>query len=118
MAVDAPPWSHVGTNVTVGETSNFVGLNERKHLVVVRTLCALLEELAPQKPQGVVNYHDLIPFVDDRPGHDLRYAIDASNSARELGLTPPETFGTGIRKTLPVYPPHDAWVQTGPDRPF
>lgn len=107
---------HVVTNVAVGETYNIGGHNERKNLDVVRTICALLEELAPQKPQGMVNYHDLITFVDDRPGHDLRYAIDASKIARELGWTPQETFESGMRKTVQWYLANEAWwkpVQDG-----
>ncbi|ECO8650125.1 dTDP-glucose 4,6-dehydratase [Salmonella enterica subsp. enterica serovar Carrau] len=107
---------HVVTNGAVGETYNIGGHNERKNLDVVRTICALLEELAPQKPQGVANYHDLITFVDDRPGHDLRYAIDASKIARELGWTPQETFESGMRKTVQWYLANEAWwkpVQDG-----
>ncbi|ENG8267264.1 dTDP-glucose 4,6-dehydratase [Salmonella enterica] len=107
---------HVVTNSAVGETYNIGGHNERKNLDVVRTICALLEELAPQKPQGVANYHDLITFVDDRPGHDLRYAIDASKIARELGWTPQETFESGMRKTVQWYLANEAWwkpVQDG-----
>lgn len=107
---------HVVTKGVVGETYNIGGHNERKNLDVVRTICALLEEMAPQKPQGVANYHDLITFVDDRPGHDLRYAIDASKIARELGWTPQETFESGMRKTVQWYLVNEAWwkpVQDG-----
>ena len=70
----------------VGETYNIGGHNERKNLDVVETICELLEELAPNKPHGVAHYRDLITFVADRPGHDLRYAIDASKIARETWL--------------------------------
>ncbi|MCQ4034080.1 hypothetical protein FK513_31870, partial [Klebsiella pneumoniae] len=69
----------------------------------------LLEELAPDKPQGVAHYRDLIAFVADRPGHDLRYAIDASKIARELGWTPAETFTSGMRKTVAWYLANEAW---------
>ncbi|WP_411904964.1 GDP-mannose 4,6-dehydratase, partial [Salmonella enterica] len=78
---------HVVTNGAVCETYNIGGHNERKNLDVVRTICALLEELAPQKPQGLVNYHELITFVDDRPGHVLRYALDACKPTREMSCT-------------------------------
>ncbi|HAV2022235.1 TPA: dTDP-glucose 4,6-dehydratase [Citrobacter koseri] len=101
----------------VGETYNIGGHNERKNLEVVETICDLLEELAPQKPQGgVAHYRSLIAFVDDRPGHDLRYAIDAAKIARELGWTPQETFESGMRKTVQWYLANEAWwkpVQDG-----
>ncbi|MGQ7147023.1 GDP-mannose 4,6-dehydratase, partial [Escherichia sp. SS-MK2] len=85
----------VATTGKVGETYNIGGHNERKNLDVVETICELLEELAPNKPHGVAHYRDLITFVADRPGHDLRYAIDASKIARELGWLPQETFESG-----------------------
>lgn len=93
----------------VGETYNIGGHNELRNLQVVETLCELLEELAPQKPAGVVRYRDLITFVKDRPGHDLRYAIDASKIQRELGWVPQETFETGIRKTVLWYLHNRGW---------
>lgn len=87
----------------VGETYNIGGHNEQKNIDVVRGICALLEELAPQKPEGLERFEDLITFVKDRPGHDLRYAIDASKIERELGWVPQETFETGLRKTVQWY---------------
>jgi len=87
----------------VGETYNIGGHNEQKNLDVVRAICTLLEELAPQKPTGISHYEDLITYVQDRPGHDLRYAIDASKIERELGWVPQETFETGLRKTVQWY---------------
>ena len=93
----------VATTGKVGETYNIGGHNERKNLDVVETICELLEELAPNKPHGVAHYRDLITFVADRPGHDLRYAIDASKIARELGWLPQETFESGMRKTVQWY---------------
>ena len=95
----------------VGETYNIGGHNEKRNLEVVHTLCDLLEELAPNKPQGIARYRDLITFVKDRPGHDRRYAIDASRIERELGWTPQETFETGLRKTVRWYLQNEAWWQ-------
>ncbi len=93
----------VVTEGKVGETYNIGGHNEQKNIDVVRAICALLEELAPEKPSGVERYEHLITFVKDRPGHDLRYAIDASKIERELGWVPQETFATGLRKTVQWY---------------
>lgn len=95
----------------VGETYNIGGHNEQTNLDVVRSICALLDELAPQHPAGVARYADLITFVQDRPGHDLRYAIDAGKIARELGWTPAETFDTGLRKTVQWYLDNLEWCQ-------
>ncbi len=101
----------VVTRGQVGETYNIGGHNEKRNLEVVETLCDLLEELAPQKPQGVARYRDLITFVKDRPGHDLRYAIDAAKIQRELGWVPQETFESGIRKTVQWYLDNREWWQ-------
>jgi len=87
----------------LGETYNIGGHNEKKNLEVVHTLCDLLEELHDEKPEGVSSYRDLIAFVTDRPGHDVRYAIDASKIDRELGWKPKETFESGMRKTVEWY---------------
>lgn len=106
----------VATRGEPGETYNIGGHNERKNIEVVETICELLEELAPHKPQGVAHYRDLTTFVADRPGHDLRYAIDAAKIARELGWTPDETFTSGMRKTVQWYLANEAWwrqVQDG-----
>ncbi len=99
----------VVTEGKVGETYNIGGHNEKTNLAVVETICGLLEELAPQKPSGVINYRDLITFVKDRPGHDARYAIDASKIERELGWMPEETFETGLRKTVQWYLTNAPW---------
>lgn len=101
----------VVTRGKVGETYNIGGHNEKRNLEVVQTLCDLLEELAPNKPEGVERYRDLITFVKDRPGHDLRYAIDASKIERELGWKPQETFESGIRKTVQWYLDNRLWWQ-------
>jgi len=100
----------------VGETYNIGGHNEQKNLDVVKAICALLEELAPQKPAGITRYEELITYVQDRPGHDLRYAIDAGKIERELGWVPQETFESGLRKTVQWYLDNLDWcgrVQDG-----
>lgn len=101
----------VATAAEVGETYNIGGYNEKQNIEVVHTLCDLLEELHPEKPSGISNYKDLITFVNDRPGHDLRYAIDASKIERELGWKPQETFETGLRKTVLWYIENRNWWQ-------
>ncbi|MFP1923597.1 dTDP-glucose 4,6-dehydratase [Lonsdalea quercina] len=106
----------VVTTGEVGETYNIGGHNEKANIDVVKTICALLEERVPKKPDGVNQYQDLITYVKDRPGHDVRYAIDASKIARELGWKPQETFDSGIRKTVEWYLTHREWwsrVQDG-----
>lgn len=99
----------VVTEGKVGETYNIGGHNEKTNLEVVQTICDLLEELAPEKPSGIDKYRDLITFVKDRPGHDARYAIDASKIERELGWVPYETFETGLHKTVQWYLDHRDW---------
>ena len=99
----------VVTEGKVGETYNIGGHNEKTNLEVVQTICDLLEELAPEKPSGIDKYRDLITFVKDRPGHDARYAIDASKIERELGWVPEETFETGLRKTVQWYLDNTSW---------
>lgn len=85
----------------VGETYNIGGHNEKQNIEVVKTICKILDELKPQASGQA--YESLITFVKDRPGHDLRYAIDATKIQNELGWTPTETFETGIRKTVQWY---------------
>ena len=101
----------VVTEGVVGETYNIGGHNEKANIEVVKTICALLEELVPEKPAGVARYEDLITFVQDRPGHDVRYAIDAAKIGRELGWKPQETFESGIRKTVQWYLNNKTWWQ-------
>ncbi|WP_411571367.1 dTDP-glucose 4,6-dehydratase [Pectobacterium cacticida] len=105
----------VVTEGEIGETYNIGGHNERKNIEVVQTICALLEELAPNKPAGVEHYLDLITYVKDRPGHDMRYAIDAGKIERELGWRPEETFETGMRKTVSWYLNNEKWWRSVQD---
>ena len=91
----------------VGETYNIGGWNEKTNLEVVYTLCDILDKKKP-KPQG--SYREQITFVQDRPGHDQRYAIDATKIERELGWRPSETFDTGIQKTVEWYLVNQEWV--------
>lgn len=92
----------------VGETYNIGGHNEQKNLQVVESICTLLDELAP-RPSG--SYKEQIRFVADRPGHDQRYAIDASKIERELGWTPAESFASGLRKTVQWYLDNSDWCR-------
>jgi len=99
----------VATEGTVGKTYNIGGHNEKQNIEVVKTICKILDELKP-RPEGKT-YASLITFVNDRPGHDLRYAIDASKIERELGWKPQESFETGIRKTVQWYLNNLEWCQ-------
>ncbi len=92
----------------VGETYNIGGRNEMKNMEVVRTICGILDELRPG--DAVVPHSKLIAMVQDRPGHDRRYAMDAGKIERELGWRPRETFETGIRKTVEWYLGHEGWI--------
>jgi dTDP-glucose 4,6-dehydratase len=92
-----------------GESYNVGGNSERTNLEVVRAICAVLDELRPASPHRP--HERLITFVTDRPGHDLRYAIDASKVRRELGWQPLESFESGLRKTVQWYLEHPDWWQ-------
>jgi dTDP-glucose 4,6-dehydratase len=93
----------------VGATYNIGGRSEKRNLEMVDAICRVLDELRPGDP--IFPHRELITFVEDRPGHDRRYAIDASKIERELGWTPRETFETGIRKTIQWYLANEAWVR-------
>jgi dTDP-glucose 4,6-dehydratase len=93
----------------IGEVYNIGGHNERTNLEVVRTICSLLDELVPESPHAP--HESLIAFVEDRPGHDRRYAIDAGKIERELGWRPQETFESGVEKTVRWYLENKAWCE-------
>lgn len=99
----------VATEGKTAETYNIGGHNEVSNLNVVKTICGILEDLVPNKPNNIDKYTDLIEFVTDRPGHDIRYAIDASKIKDELNWAPEESFTTGIRKTVQWYLENKKW---------
>ncbi|QKD70352.1 dTDP-glucose 4,6-dehydratase [Proteus terrae] len=101
----------VVTEGKIGETYNIGGHNEKANIDVVKTICNILEELVPNKPNNIQSYSDLITYVTDRPGHDLRYAIDATKIKNELNWVPDETFETGLRKTVEWYLSNSDWVE-------
>jgi dTDP-glucose 4,6-dehydratase len=94
-----------------GETYNIGGHNEKTNIEVIYAICDILETLLPKKPDGIKHYRDLITHVRDRPGHDIRYAIDASKIQKELNWTPTESFETGIKKTVEWYINNPIWVE-------
>ena len=91
------------TKGRVGENYNIGGNCEKTNLEVVKTICKLLEELAPNKPNHIKYYEDLMTFVKDRPGHDVRYSLDCSKIHAELGWQPQITFEQGLRQTVKWY---------------
>ena len=93
---------------SIGQTYNIGGGNEKPNIEIVHTICDLVDEMAPRLKSP---RRDLIHFVKDRPGHDRRYAMNASKIERELGWKPKETFESGIRKTVHWYLEHDEWVR-------
>lgn len=93
----------------VGETYNIGGHNEKSNLQVVQQICAILDDLIDDKPSGIGSFADLITFVEDRPGHDRRYAIDASKIWQELQWQPKETFESGLKKTVSWFLENKIW---------
>ena len=102
---------NVALNGEVGETYNIGGNNALENIVVVREICSILDELAPSKLKGITKYEQLIAFVEDRAGHDAKYAIDASKIAHKLKWVPDETFISGIKKTVKWYLENQAWCK-------
>ncbi len=99
----------VVTNGDIGETYNIGGNNEKTNLEVVLKICEILDKLVPERPNNISRYSDLIEFVDDRPGHDQRYAIDASKIEFSLGFSPIETFESGLLDTINWYLNNSDW---------
>ena len=99
----------VAFNGNIGETYNIGGHNELQNIEVVKIICSILDELSPCKLKNIYKYEELITFVDDRPGHDTRYAIDASKIEKDLGWTPNENFSSGIKKTVEWYLQNIDW---------
>lgn len=106
----------IATRGTPGSSYNVSAINEVSNLEVVRTICALLEELAPDKPDGVTAYEDLITFVADRPGHDSRYALVADKLKAELGWQPRHNFRQGLRDTIEWYLTNCDWWQKAQEK--
>jgi dTDP-glucose 4,6-dehydratase len=95
---------------TIGETYNVGGNNEIKNIQIVEVICDILNDIRPAGSGK--SYHELINFVKDRPGHDFRYAIDASKLKKEIGWEPKESFNTGIQKTIEWYLKNEEWWKT------
>jgi dTDP-glucose 4,6-dehydratase len=97
----------VATEGKVGETYNIGGHNEKQNIEVVTSICDILDELVPANS----SYKELITYVEDRPGHDMRYAIDSTKVKNDLGWIPEETFESGIRKTVQWYLDNQEWCK-------
>jgi dTDP-glucose 4,6-dehydratase len=95
----------------LGETYNIGGFNEKQNIEVVNTICNHLNDLVIDKPEGLTDFNELITYVTDRPGHDVRYAIDADKINKELGWYPQETFDSGIKKTIEWYLANLEWCK-------
>ncbi len=101
----------VVTEGKLGETYNIGGFNEKQNIEVVQTICNHLNDLIINKPKSITDFNELITYVKDRPGHDVRYAIDANKIHKELGWSPEETFDSGIKKTIVWYLKNTQWCQ-------
>ena len=101
----------VVTKGRIGETYNIGGFNEKKNIEVVNIICDHLNSLIKNKPHDITDFKKLITFVSDRPGHDVRYAIDASKISKELNWNPSETFDSGILKTIQWYLDNTEWCK-------
>ena len=102
---------HVALNGKIGETYNIGGNNELQNIEVVKIICSILDELQPSKFDGITKYKQLITHSIDRPGHDMRYAVDTTKIKNELNWSPNETFKTGIKKTVEWYLKNIAWCR-------
>ncbi|CAC9434151.1 dTDP-glucose 4,6-dehydratase (EC [uncultured Gammaproteobacteria bacterium] len=102
---------HVALTGGIGETYNIGGHNEIQNIDVVKTICAVLDDLVPSKHDNISKYAQLITFVGDRAGHDIRYAIDASKIKDKLNWIPDETFATGLKKTIEWYLANATWCE-------
>lgn len=105
----------VVTEGKLGETYNIGGFNEKQNIEVVKVICGHLNDLVADKPDGIDDFNSLITYVKDRPGHDVRYAIDASKINKELGWSPEETFESGIKKTIEWYLENLDWCKNVQD---
>jgi dTDP-glucose 4,6-dehydratase len=102
---------HVALIGKIGETYNIGGHNELQNIDVVKSVCNILDDLVPSKHSNIVKYQQLITYVDDRSGHDIRYAVDATKISNELNWIPNETFETGIKKTVQWYLDNITWCE-------
>ena len=102
---------HVALNGEIGETYNIGSKNEIKNIDLVNTICSVLDDIEPSKHDNIKSYKQLITFVDDRAGHDLRYAVDTSKISDKLRWYPAETFETGIQKTIKWYLANKSWLK-------
>jgi len=100
----------------IGETYNIGGNNEFHNIDIVKTICTILDKIIPRRNGNL--YDELITYVKDRPGHDSRYAIDASKINNDLGWTPKESFESGIRKTIQWYLDNETWWRQIQDRTY
>jgi len=105
----------VATEGNLGETYNIGGFNEKENIEVVKTICSILDQKIANKPKDIEKFSDLITYVKDRPGHDLRYAIDSNKINSHLGWYPDETFESGIEKTVDWYLDNLKWCKNVQD---
>lgn len=108
----------VALNGRISETYNIGGHNELENIEVVKTVCSILDQLVPSEQEGIARYEQLISYVDDRAGHDIRYAIDATKIVKTLKWNPRETFASGIKKTVGWYLENSGWCDRVADGSF
>jgi dTDP-glucose 4,6-dehydratase len=110
--------AHVAIHGKVGETYNIGGHNEKQNIEVVKEICSILDQLVPSSFEGVKYYSELINYVGDRAGHDVRYAIDATKIHQDLKWLPNETFESGLKKTVQWYLNNFAWLETDNNKSY